>query len=426
MNIRIRGGQKLAGKVIPSGGKNSAVALIPASLLINQPVTLTNVPEITDVEQLIDILQTSGSRIHWDKRSGVMKIDNSKIDPKKMKKKGHGNIRGSSLLWGPILGRFRELHFEELPGGCALGRRPLDAHLKAFRDLGVKVEKSSRTIKMTALNSRPGRIWLAEMSPTATENAVMFAVTVPGTTTIVGAASEPHVQDTCNFLSKAGAKISGVGSNILAVEGGYPLHSVSYEMLPDHYEIATYLALGAMTGGEVQVNNYIADLFPAINYAFSKVGVKVTPRGNSVVASQDFPPLVDRTTPISLKPQPWPGLPVDLLPLFIALSLSVPRKALYLFHNWMYEGGLFWTAELEKFGANVTLCDPHRVLINTGNSLFGTTVSAPYIVRATVALVLVAMIAQGPSVVLNADALKRGHPHFIENLRRLNADIEEI
>jgi UDP-N-acetylglucosamine 1-carboxyvinyltransferase len=181
-----------------------------------------------------------------------------------------------------------------------------------------------------------------------------------------------------------------------------------------------------MTGGKVRVNNYVPDLFPAINYAFSKVGVKVIPKGNSVVASRGSLPLIDEASPISLKPQPWPGFPVDLLPLFIALSLSISRKALYLFHNWMYEGGLFWTAELQKFGANVTLCDPHRVLINTGNALFGATVSAPYIVRATVALVLVAMIAQGTSVILNADALKRGHPHFIENLRRLNADIEEI
>jgi UDP-N-acetylglucosamine 1-carboxyvinyltransferase len=430
MNIKIRGGQVLSGKITPSGSKNSIVALIPATLLFDKPVTLSRVPEITDVQKLISILENLGSQVSWDKAAAKLTIDNSHVSSEKLSTANLANIRGTSLLWGPLLGRFGEVYFDNLPGGCTLGQRPLDAHYKALEDLGVTIDQASRsTIKMHANHAKPGNIWLSEMSPTATENAIMFAVTLPGTTIISGAASEPQVQDVCNFLVKAGAVISGIGSNNLTIEGGHPLRSLEYEILSDHYEIATFLALGAVTGGEIRVARALPQLFPAINYEFAKLGVKIDYEGDTAIVranqfSADHVQAQDQ--PLIVRAQPWPALPVDLLPIFIALSLATPKGHQYLFHNWMYEAGLFWTSELQKFNANVLMCDPHRVLVTSGNTLTCATVTAPYIIRAAVALTVTAMIAKGESTIINADALYRGHAHFAENLRALGAQIEEI
>jgi UDP-N-acetylglucosamine 1-carboxyvinyltransferase len=429
MNLKIKGGQVLSGEITPSGSKNSIVALIPATLLFEKPVTLTNVPDVTDVQKLVSILQGLGSKIVWEREKNTLLIDNSQASPKNLTQTSAANIRGTSLLWGPLLGRFKQVYFDSLPGGCTLGRRPLDAHFKALSDLGVEIETdSSSRIKMTAEKARAAKIWLSEMSPTATENILVLALTLPGTTVITGAASEPQVQDLCRFFISAGAQIEGIGSNMLTVKGGLPLHPVTHDVLPDHVEIATFLALGAATGGKIKVNNSPAELFPAIDHEFFKMGIVVEHQGNTacVEANQiktDKIPHQDH--PIIIRAQPWPALPVDLLPVFIALSLAVRDGHQFLFHNWMYEAGLFWTSELLKFGANVTMCDPHRVLITSGNPLKGATIEAPYIIRATVALATVAMIAQGESTVLNADTLYRGHANFSENLRALGAIIEE-
>lgn len=430
MNVRINGGQVLSGEIIPSGSKNSIVALIPATLLFSTPVTLKNVPDVTDVQKLIKILEGLGSKIFWEKEKGLLTIDNSQISLNDLVKTNFADIRGTSLLWGPLLGRFGHVCFDTLPGGCTLGRRPLDAHYKAFADLGVVINKNSDTeIKMTAGKCKAATVWLTEMSPTVTENAIMLAVSIKGKTVIIGAASEPQVQDLCKFLNKCGAEITGCGSSVLTINGGKELRAIEYEILPDHYEIATFLALGAATGGEVRIKNSIPDFFPLINNEFSKMGIEIEYDENTAIVRADQfkkDKVPSHQYPITVRSQPWPALPVDLLPIFIALSLAIPTPHQFLFHNWMYESGLFWTSELIKFGANLTMCDPHRVLVTSGNHLKGATIEAPYIIRATVALVTSAMIAQGESTILNADTLYRGHPHFSENLRRLGAVIEEI
>jgi len=430
MNVKVRGGQILSREITPSGSKNSIVCLISASLLFDKPVTLKNIPEVTDVQKLITILESLGSKISWEKDKGVLSIDNSRISLNDLLKTNFADIRGTLLLWGPLLGRFGHVCFDTLPGGCTLGRRPLDAHYKAFSDLGVVINKNSETeIKMTAEKCRPATIWLSEMSPTVTENAIMLAVSIKGKTVIVGAASEPQVQDLCNFLNQSRADISGCGSSVLTVNGGKTLKAIEYEILLDHYEIATFLALGAATGGEVRVKNSIPDFFPAINNEFYKLGVEIEYEKNTaIVRAGQFKNdrVLPQQYPITVRSQPWPALPVDLLPVFIALSLATPNQHQFLFHNWMYESGLFWTSELIKFGANITMCDPHRVLVTSGNHLRGTTIEAPYIIRATVALVTAAMVAEGESTILNADTLYRGHAHFSDNLCRLGAVIEEI
>lgn len=427
MNIRVYGQQTLSGEVHPSGSKNSAVALIPSTILFEDEVVFENVPEITDVERLLSILQKMGSIISWNRQEKLLKINNSKISFLNLGREDLGNMRGTSLLWGAMLARFKKVIFNELPGGCTLGFRTLDPHYSAFRDLGVKVRDEPHKVGMDASKAKAATVWLSEMSPTATENAIMLATSIKGKTRLIGAASEPQVQELCNFLIGCGAKIYGLGSNILEIEGGHKLTPKKYRLLSDHYEISTFLALGAATGGEIVVHDAVSGLFTPVERVFSKFGVKIEYRDSSAVvkANQEIKILADQRGLLVVKAQPWPALPVDILPLFIPLAL-VAKKGQVLFHNWMYEAGLFWTTELQKLGANVIISDPHRVVVIAGNKLRGATLEAPYIIRAVVAMVMSAMVAKGESLILNADALYRGHPHFSENLRKLGARIEEV
>jgi UDP-N-acetylglucosamine 1-carboxyvinyltransferase len=429
MNIRIKGGVKLSGEITPSGSKNSVVALIPASILFTQPVTLTNVPEITDVERLVALLTQMGSQINWDKTACTLSIDNSKLKYDSLEMKGLNQskgIKGTSLLWGPMLARFGKTEIDELPGGCTLGNRPLDAHYQAFADLGVTVLETNGGAILDGQKTRASKIELLETSVTATENAVMLATGIVGTTVIGNAACEPHVQDLCNFLNQAGANITGIGSNIITVVGGQTLKEISYRVISDHYEIGTFLALGALTGGEIRVNHAIPQYFNTINREFAKFGIKIEYEGETAVVRAGQQIKISKTRgPMIVRAQPWPALPVDMLPLYIPLALAAPFGQA-LFHNWMYEAGLFWTSELSKLGANIVMCDPHRVLITGGNKLKGTTLEAPYIIRATISMIMAGLIAEGETTILNADAIHRGHPHFVENLKKLGANIEEV
>lgn len=428
MNIKVKGGQVLSGEIFPSGSKNSAVHLIPCSLLFNERVVFENIPNITDVERLVKILQKLGSRINWQRDKATLEIDNSEISFKALNQEDLGNMKGVSLLWGALLARFGKVDFKDLPGGCTLGLRPLEPIYKVFRDLGVTVNEKGGGVVMSADKAKAGEVWLTEMSPTATTNLVMLATFLPGRTRLVGVASEPQVQDVCNFLVKAGAEIDGIGSSILEITGGKKIKGVTYKLLSDHYEIATFLALGALTGGEIRVNNAIPDYFKIINHEFGKFNVKIDYEKDTAIVgkNQDLRlvgSFADKT--LVVRAQPWPSVPVDLLPIFIPLALAAP-KGYMLFHNWMYENGLFWTSELTKLGAEVIMADPHRVIVIAGNKLKGSTLEAPFIIRAVVSMVMTAMISEGETTILNADSLYRGHPNFAENLRKLGAQIEEV
>lgn len=425
MDLIVKGGQTLSGTITPSGSKNAAVALIPASLLFDKPVTFTNVPEITDVTRLTNVLKALGSKIEWNKEQKTLVIDNSNVNEKGLGKDELGNMRGTALLWGPMLARFGRVEFAELPGGCTLGARPLNPHYEAFERMGVKVDATDLSTKMNAAHAKASDFWLTEMSPTVTENVIMLAVTIDGVTRVTGAASEPNVQDLCNFLNACGADIRGVGSSIIEIHGGRPLSPVEHRVITDHYEIATFLALGAGTGGEIIVKDALPHHFSHIDYVFSQFGVNIEYEDGAAIVRKDQKLKIKETNGmLTVKAQPWPGLPVDMLPMFMPLALMAP-EGMALFHNWMYESGLFWTSELQKFGASVLLCDPHRVLLNGGKKLYGAEIEAPYIIRAVVSLMMTAMCAEGESVILNADAMHRGHPNFVENLRALGADIKE-
>lgn len=423
MNLKVAGGQVLQGEISPSGSKNSAVALLPASLLFNKPLTLKNVPKITDVDRLVAILTHLGSKIDWDKSQNTMMIDNSQVKFNPIDSQG---IRGTTLLWGPMLARFKRAESSEQPAGCTLGARPIDAHYQAFLDLGVKVQSTGNHIILDSSHAKAGPVWLTETSPTATENIIMLAITLPGTTTITHAATEPNIQQLCHFFNSCGANISGTGSSILTIIGGLPLAPAEVSVIPDIYEIGTFLALGAATGGRVAVKNSLPQYFTAINREFAKFGINITYSGDTaIVEAGQKPKLAKLSHPQIVRAQPWPALPVDMLPLFIPLALAAPSGQV-MFHNWMYESGLFWTSELSKMGANIVMCDPHRVLVTGGNRLTGATLDAPYIIRAVVSMVMCAMTATGETIINNADSIHRGHPNFVANLKSLGAKIDEV
>lgn len=426
MDIKIIGGQKLSGEILPSGSKNSALAILTASILIREQATLKNIPNLSDVKTVIEVLEKLGSVISWDKEKHIIQMDNSRLEFRAFSKTDLGNMKGTSMLWGSMLARFGKSDFEELPGGCTLGARPVDTHFNAFRDLGVDIKESDSGIAMSSNSAGPGTVWMAELSPTATSNIIVLSTVLSGTTKVIGAASELSVQDLCNFLNSAGAKISGVGTNTLTIEGGYELHSTEYEILSDHHEIATFLALAACTNGDIRVHKAMPEHFTPIVREFAKfnVHIKYDAETAYIEKGQQVSMGSNPGHTLLLRPQPWPALPVDMLPLFIPLALESPSGSA-LFHNWMYESGLFWTTELLKFGANITVLDPHRVMAVAGNKLKGATVTAPYIIRAAVSLIMVALIADGESIVTNTDSLNRGHENFINNLKRVGAIVEQ-
>lgn len=427
MHIKVQGRQTLSGEITPSGSKNSAVALIPATILFDRPITLKNVPDIKDVQILEEILTGLGSKISWDKKTQSMVINNKDLRYQSLDSVDLASMRGTSLLWGPLLSRFKKVTFTELPGGCTLGLRPMTAHFKAFEDLGVVVTEDEDSIQMDASAAEARTIWLSEMSPTATENAIMLATGLKGKTTIYGAASEPQVQDLCEFLITAGVEIYGLGSSVLEIVGSKELNIKEHTLWSDHYEITTFLAMAASTGGGLKVNSAINGKIKNILDVFERFGIKIQFDNDSMILEpgQDIDLSTRKKQIMTVKAQPWPGLPVDTLPLFIPMALAA-EKGQVLFHNWMYESGLFWTSELQKLGANLLMADPHRVLVIAGNKLIGDKMEAPYIIRAVVAMVMSAMLAEGETMIYNADALYRGHPNFSNNLKNLGAVIQEI
>jgi len=428
MDLKVSGGQTLNGTVTPSGNKNAAVALLPATILFTEPVVLENMPDIPDIHSLIKVMQGMGSRIEWDTTSNRMTVDNSNFQPNQISPELASSMKGMILLWGPLIARFKNVMVQTKTGGCTLGVRPAGPQYQALEDLGVKLETVADGVRLDGTNATAREVWLEEMSPTITENLVMLATGLVGTTKIVGAASEPHVQDLCRMLMSAGVEIKGLGSSVLVVTGVSHLNPVTFKVSSDHHEIATYLALGAITGGEVRVNDAIPEYFRHINLNFEKLGVHVEYEGNTAVVRSGQSLQIKETLegqPQIVRSQPWPGFPVDILPLFIPIALASPTGQA-MFHNWMYEGGLFWTSELKKMGANIVMCDPHRVIVTGGKKLKAAKLEAPYIIRAVIAMLMSTLIAQGESTILNVDAMYRAHPHFVDNLRSLGAQITEM
>ncbi|HVU25072.1 MAG TPA: UDP-N-acetylglucosamine 1-carboxyvinyltransferase [Opitutus sp.] len=425
-DLIVNGGHPLSGTITPSGNKNSALPILCATLLADAPVRLANVPAITDVEKLVTFFVEQGSRIEWDRAAGTMAIDHSTFDARRLEGELPSGMRSSVLLFAPLLHRMKKLAIPTNAKGCSLGVRELDPHLEILEKLGAKVSHNGRLTMSLRDRFTGARHWPDYMSVTATENFVMAAAVADGESTLINAASEPHVQDLCAALVGMGAKISGIGTSQLVVRGVRRLRGGAFTINSDHHEIVTFLALGAITGGEVRVRHSLPQHFDLIARAFEKLGVTVEHDGDTAIVRRRQklavePPFTSNLLP-KIEAAPWPYFPVDLLPCMIALAVRAQGEV--MFWNKVYEGGFTWMSELAKFGAHVVVSDPHRIIVFGDRPLHPAVVDSPYIIRAAVGLYMVAASIPGRSVVKNADIIKRAHPNFVENLRTLGAEVE--
>ncbi|WP_374571843.1 UDP-N-acetylglucosamine 1-carboxyvinyltransferase [Phenylobacterium sp.] len=425
-NLIVRGGRALRGTVTPSANKNAVLPVLCATLLSKEPIVLERVPDITDVRKILDFFRALGSDVDMDFETGTLRLRHgADLDPAK----AHlpVGMRSSIMLIPALLHRFGRASLEDDVKGCTLGAREIDPHIEVFQAFGAQVTTEGEAIVITARDGFSAvEHWLDYASVTTTENFVLCAVTARGLSRLTNAACEPHVQEFCAFLNLIGAKVFGVGASTLTIDGVRELSGTTYRFSDDFHEIATFLAMGAITGGDIRVRNTCPEQFPLIDRTFGKFGVEVAHRDGWSTARRDGPLRVRQpfTSHILQKVEaaPWPYIPADLLPIFIALGVRAEGSV--MFWNKVYEGALGWTSELAKFGGLAVLCDPHRVITYGGKPLAPAQVESPYIIRVAIALFMLAASIEGRSVILNAAPIRRAHPRFIENLNAIGADVE--
>jgi len=424
-SLVVQGGKPLSGRITPSANKNAVLPVLCASLLTREPVTLERVPDVTDVRKLLDFFRSLGSEVEADLSSGVVRLRHGPgLDPKRARLPV--GMRSVVMLIPGLLHRFGRALIEDEAKGCTLGVREIDPHLEVFRAFGADVAASGDGLVVTAPRVfSPARHWLDYASVTTTENFLMCAALAGGTSRLVNAACEPHVQEFSRFLERMGAHVAGVGTSTLEVEGAAELSGAAYAFEDDFHEVATFLALGAMTGGQVEVRNSAPEQFALIDRTFGKFGVEIRHLGgwsrNLVGAPLKVRAPFTGHLLQKVEAAPWPYVPADLLPIFVALGVRAEGQVLYW--NKVYEGALGWTAELAKFGAHAVICDPHRVITFGGQRLSPAEVESPYIIRVAIALLMIAAATEGRSLIRNADPIRRAHPRFVENLRALGADV---
>ena len=418
---RIEGGFPIKGKITAAGNKNAALPCIAATLLTEEKVTLRNIPEIEDAGVMFKILQGLGASVKkvekhvWEVTA--QKIDTALIPPELSKK-----IRASILFAGPLIARLGKASMMP-PGGDVIGRRRLDTHFLALTELGARVDIDGK-FEFSANKLVGDDIFLDETSVTATENAVMAAALAEGRTTITNAASEPHVQDLCKMLIAMGAKISGVGSNILTIDGVKKLHGCDFAIGPDYMEIGSFIGLAAATRGSVTIENINPPDMRPLRIAFGKLGIRWNITGNTleVAANQDMKVNPDLGGMIpKIDDSPWPGFPPDLTSIMTVVATQVEGNVL-IFEK-MFESRMFFVDKLIGMGARITLCDPHRAVVSGPCVLHGDKLVSPD-VRAGMAMVIAAMIARGESSISNVYQIERGYENLIPRLKALGAHIE--
>jgi UDP-N-acetylglucosamine 1-carboxyvinyltransferase len=416
----IEGGRPLAGSVRAAGNKNGALPILAACLLTGDPVTLTNVPRIRDVETMIELLQELGVDAEWTGQNDV-RVHAAEVATHEVDERLADRIRASFLLAGPLLARVGRASVPP-PGGDVIGRRRLDPHLHAFERLGVQVTVSDR-YDLRVENLKGAAIFLDEASVMGTENAVMAAALAPGATTITNAACEPHVQDLCRFLVSLGADIAGIGSNTIHINGVTELSGGSHRIRPEHIEVGSFIGLAAVTGGEITIEDVEPDDLRPILPSFERLGVRVEFDGTSVrvPAKQQLEIRDDIGGQIpKLEDGPWPAFPADLTS--IAVALATQAQGTILIFEKMFENRLFFVDKLVSMGARIILCDPHRVIVNGPAQLYGQRMSSPDI-RAGMALLIAGLCAEGTSTIANANEIDRGYERIDERLRALGASI---
>src|SRR3954451_25038242 len=423
--LLIEGGVPLSGTIVPAGNKNAALPLLACSLLTDEEVILHNVPRIRDVEAMLQLLAALGVRTSWLDDNTVSlqadKVTTTDVDASLAER-----IRASFLAAGPLLARFGSASMPP-PGGDVIGRRPLDPPLHAFQALGAPVEQGSDiVIKAPAGGLRPIDFFMDEPSVMGTENALMAAAATAGTSIIRNAACEPHVQDVARMLNKMGAAIEGIGSNVMHVHGVGKLGGCEYTVSPDHIEIASFMALAGVTGGELRIQGCVSEDLRMIRMVFRRLGLDtwmedgtcLVPGGQTLRVQRDAGDYQSK-----VEDGPWPAFPADLTS--IAVALATQSEGSVLIFEKMFENRLFFVDKLISMGAEITICDPHRAIVIGPRRLRGQRLSSPDI-RAGLAILIAALCAQGESEIHNVREIDRGYERIDERLRDLGARIERV
>ncbi len=431
--FEIEGGHKLKGEIIPQGAKNEALQVVCAVLLTSEPVTINNIPEIRDVLKLIELLQSLGVKVTRNERGSYTFVaDNINLEflnSAEFKKQGAA-LRGSIMIVGPLLSRFGRGYIPS-PGGDKIGRRRLDTHFEGFIQLGAKFEFQSENnfYKVSADKLKGCYMLLDEASVTGTANILMAAALAEGTTTIYNAACEPYLQQLCLMLNRMGAKISGIGSNQLIIEGVNQLQGCEHRCLPDMIEIGSFIGMAAITQSEITLKDCRVDMLGIIPKMFQRLGVKLEIRNDDIyipaMDHYEIDTFIDGSI-LTVSDQIWPGFTPDLIS--IALVTATQARGTVLIHQKMFESRLFFVDNLIDMGAQIILCDPHRCTViglDRRTQLKGITMSSPDI-RAGVALLIAAMSAKGKSTIKNIEQIDRGYERIEERLNALGAKITRI
>jgi len=430
----VEGGHRLSGEITPQGAKNEALQILCATLLTPEPVTISNLPDIVDVNRLIDILKDMGVKVER-LAPDTYRFQADEVDLDYLQSPAYWNkarkLRGSIMLVGPMLARFGKA-FISRPGGDKIGRRRLDTHFWGFQQLGAEFEYDAEEgiFRVNAEGRLTGKYMLLdEASVTGTANIVMAAVLAEGTTTIYHAACEPYLQQLCAMLNRMGAKISGVGSNLLTIEGVSELGGTDHRLLADMIEVGSFIAMAAMTQSGLTIKDADVAHLGIIPEAFRRMGVKLDIQGNDIhVVQQDvceIETFIDGSI-LTVSDHPWPGLTPDLLS--VVLVLATQCQGSVLIHQKMFESRLFFVDKLIDMGAQIILCDPHRATVNglaRRQSLRAISMTSPDI-RAGVALLIAAMSAQGTSRIYNIEQIDRGYQHIEHRLNAIGAKIERL
>ena len=438
--FKIEGGHLLSGTITPQGAKNEALQVICATLLTSEPVTISNIPNIRDVNNLIQLLKDVGVKVSSEK-SGTYTFQADQLNMEFLESDKFvekcSQLRGSVLMIGPLLARMGKAIIAK-PGGDKIGRRRLDTHFLGFQKLGAKFrqlaerdvyEIFAKSQKSKANSLKGTYMLLDEASVTGTANIIMAAVLAEGTTTIYNAACEPYIQQLCHMLNRMGADICGIGSNLLTIKGGSLLHGTNHRLLPDMIEVGSFIGMAAMCGNGVRIKDCSLDNLGIIPNAFRRLGVKIEVDGDDLFIPHQKHYVVDSFidgTIMTLADAPWPGLTPDLLSVLIVVATQA--RGSVLFHQKMFESRLFFVDRLIDMGAQIILCDPHRAVVvghDRKVKLRASRMSSPDI-RAGIALLIAAMSANGTSIISNIEQIDRGYENIEARLNALGAKIERI
>ncbi|MDD4606745.1 MAG: UDP-N-acetylglucosamine 1-carboxyvinyltransferase [Patescibacteria group bacterium] len=412
----IQGGQKLHGEIEVMGMKNAATPILAATLLTQETCLIHNIPRISDVEKMIDILKSLGSQIEWTAEHSL-KITNQDVGFNELNQKAIKQMRSSILLLGPMMARFHEVDVPE-PGGCIIGKRSIDTHLYVLEKLGAEINQVKDIIHLRSTSLKGNYIVLPEFSVTATENAIMAAVLAQGKTTIKLAAAEPHVQDLCLFLNNMGAQISGIGTHTLEIQGVEKLKGTEYTIIPDQIEAGTFMVMAALTAGKVKIKNIIPEHLELIFLKMKEIGINFK-IGEDYV---EIEPTL-KLQGFKLQTMPYPGFPTDLQAPFGALATQCQGTT--LIQETMYEGRFNYVQELIKMGANAIVADPHRIIVTGPTPLYGQEIKS-FDLRAGATLIIAGLIADGETIINEAENVDRGYENIAERLQKLGAQIERV